>query len=343
MKTLKRIALTIALLAAGLSGLYAQAPGYHILDSLTLGGEGGWDYLLVDTSAERLYVSRGMRLQVVDLTKLSLIGEVPNTPGIHGVALVPSLTKAYTSNGRDSSATIFDMRTLKAMSVLKIQGRNPDAIVFDPLSNRVFTMNGGSDNTTAIDVSSDSIAGVIALQGKPEFAVTDGTGRIFVNLEDKSIVAEIDTRTLQVVRTWSISPGEEPSGLAMDRKNGRLFSGCANQLMVISDAKAGKVIATVPIGRGVDATAFDPETHLAFSSNGEGTLSVISEDSPGKFRVLENAVTRPGARTLALDEKTHRIYTVTARFGPAPAPTPDRPHARPAIIPGSQTLYVIGR
>ncbi len=331
------------LLVAAVPHVHAQATGYRILDSLTLGGEGGWDYLTVDTVAERLYVSRGMRAQIVDLTHLALIGEIPNTPGIHGIALVPSLGRGYTSNGRDSSVTIFDMKTLKSMSVLKIDGRNPDAILFDALSQRLFTFNGGSANATAIDVAADAISGMVPLGGKPEFAVDDGQGHIFVNLEDRSSLAEIDTRALRVVRTWPLAPGEEPTGLAIDRVKGRLFSGCSNRLMVISDIKAGKVITAVPIGEGVDGTAFDPATGLAFSSNGEGTLTVIREDAPGKFIEVDTVPTRRGARTLALDEKTHRMYTVSARFGPPPPPTPERPRPRPALISGSQTLYVIGR
>ncbi len=343
MKTMKQFVLIIALAVAGLRSVSAQASGYHIIDSLTLGGEGGWDYLTVDTTTERLYVSRGMRAQIVDLARLSLIGEIPNTPGIHGIALISALARGYTSNGRDSSVTIFDMKTLKSIGVLKINGRNPDAILFDAPSQRLFTFNGGSANATAIDIATDSIIGVIPLSGKPEFAVSDNRGFIYVNIEDRSSIAEIDPHALKVVRTWSIAPGEGPSGLAIDRENGRLYSACSNRLMTVSDIKAGKVIATVPIGAGVDGAAYDPVSRLAFSSNGEGTLTVIREESPGKFAVLDNAGTRRGARTLVLDEKTRRIYTVSAKFGPPPAPTGEQPRPRPALIPGSQTLYVIGR
>lgn len=344
MKRLLHAVFAGAFILMGWNSTSAQtASGYHIIDSLTLGGEGGWDYLTVDTTTERLYVSRGMRAQIVDLTRLSIVGEIPNTPGIHGVALTPALGRGYTSNGRDSSVTIFDLKTLKSLEVLKINGRNPDAILFDALSQRLFTFNGGSDNATAIDVAIDSVVGWIPLSGKPEFAVSDNRGFIYVNIEDRGSIAEIDPRTLKVTRTWSLAPGEEPSGLAIDRENGRLFSACANKLMAISDIKTGKVITTVPIGAGVDGAAYDPASRLAFSSNGEGTLTVIREASPGKFAVLDNLVTRRGARTCVLDEKTGRLYTVSARFGPTPAPTAGQPRPRPALISGSQTLYVIGR
>jgi DNA-binding beta-propeller fold protein YncE len=334
---------TGALMLMGWNGMYAQSSGYHIIDSLTLGGEGGWDYLTVDTTTERLYLSRGMRAQIIDLARLSIVGEVPNTPGIHGVALTPALNRGYTSNGRDSSVTIFDLRTLTTLEVLKIDGRNPDAILFDLPSQRLFTFNGGSANATVIDVATDSIVGLIPLGGKPEFAVSDNRRYIYVNIEDRSSIAEIDPRALKVTRTWSLAPGEEPSGLAIDRASGRLFSACANKLMVVSDITAGKVMATVPIGAGVDGAAYDPASRLVFSSNGEGTMTVVRETSPGRFTVVDNVVTRRGARTCVLDEKTGRMYTVSAKFGPPPAPTAEQPRPRPAMISGSQTLYVICR
>ncbi len=343
MEKFARLVLAAALVLVAGNSLFAQSPGYHIIDSLVLGGEGGWDYLTVDTTAERLYVSRGMRAQVVDLRHLSVVGELPNTPGIHGVALAPALNRGYSSNGRDSSVSIFDLKTFKRLGVIRVNGRNPDAILFDTPSQRLFTFNGGSANATAIDIGTDSVIGTIPLAGKPEFSVSENRGLIYVNIEDRSLIAEIDPRTLKVTRTWPLAPGEEPSGLAIDRENGRLFSVCGNKLMVISDIKAGKVITTVPIGAGVDGAAFDPASHLAFSSNGEGTMTVVKEESPAKFSVLENITTRRGARTLVLDERTGRIYTVAAKYGPPPAPTADQPHPRPVLVTGSQTLYVIGR
>ena len=335
---------------AGLAGLLLSAlpsygqhegSGYHVVDSVQLGGEGGWDYLIVDPEAQRVYVSRGMRVQVVDLSKLAVIGEIPETPGVHGIALVKSLGKGYTSNGRDSSVTVFDLATLKTLVKVRIDARNPDAIMYEPVTGRVFTFNGGSSSATALDAGSNTVAGQVPLGGKPEFAVADGKGLVYVNIEDKSEVVCFDAKSLTVLRRWSLAPGEEPSGLAIDRAHGVLFSGCGNRLMAVSDAASGKLMSTLPIGGGVDATAYDGSADLAFSSNGEGTLTVIHEESPSKFSVVENVPTRRGARTMALDEKTHRVYTVTAKFGPPPAPTADRPHPRPTIEPGSVTLYVL--
>jgi DNA-binding beta-propeller fold protein YncE len=317
--------------------------GYHIIDSIQVGGDGGWDYLIVDSDAQRAYLSHATCVTVVDLAKHAVAGEIPNTPGVHGIALVPARGKGYTSNGRDSSVTVFDPATLTTLARIKIQARNPDAILYDPSSDRLFTFNGGSASATAIDTKSDTVLGTISLPGKPEFAVTDLKGTIYVNIEDKSLVVGFDARTLKVLSTWSIAPGDEPSGLAIDREHGRLLSVCGNKLMVVLDMASGKVIATVPTGEGTDGAAFDPGPHIAFSSNGEGTLTVVREDAPEKYSSAGNIPTRRGARTVTVDPKTHRVYTVSARFGPAPAPTPERPRPRPPVEPGSFTLYVIGR
>ncbi len=324
-------------------GACAQGNGYHIVDSLVLGGEGAWDYLTVEPSSNRLFVSRGVRVQVVDLETNSLAGELPNTPGVHGIATAASLGKGFTSNGRDSSVGVFELKSLTPDATIHIGARNPDAILYDSFTRRVFTFNGGSGNATAIDAENNTVIGAVALGGKPEFAVTDGEGTIFVNIEDKSEMVAIDARSLKVMKRWSLAPGEEPSGLAIDRQHRRLFSGCRNRTLVISDAAAGKVLGTVPIGGGVDAVAFDPDSKLVFSSNGEGTITVIREESPSKFTVVANAITRRGARTMALDESTHRLYTVTAKFGPPPPATAERPHPRPTIEPGSVTLYTLSR
>ena len=316
------------------------APGYHIIDSVRLSGDTGWDYLTVDTSAERAYVSRGTRVQVVDLLRRTLIGEIAPTPGVHGIAIDQRGGKGYISNGRDSSVTVFDLKSLATLAVVRIGARNPDAIMFDPYTKRVFTFNGGSGNATALETSTGEIAGMVPLGGKPEFAVSDGEGHVYVNIEDKSQVVAFDPKTLKVIQTWSTAPGEEPSGLAIDRVHHMLYSGCSNKLMVVLDAKTGHVVSTVPIGEGVDATAYDHGTGLAFSSNGDGTLTVAGGEKPA---VLENAKTPRRARTMAVDEKTHLLYTVTARFGPVPAPTSEQPRPRPPIEPGSVTLYILGR
>ena len=317
----------------------SSTPGYHIVDSLRLGGDGGWDYLTVDPAAHRVYVSRGTHMQVVDTKTLTLIGDLPNTPGIHGIALVPALNKGYTSNGRDSSVTEVELTSLKFLRKIRIDARNPDAILYEPISRRIFTFNGGSGNVTAIDPAADNVVGTIPVGGKPEFCAYDGAGHVFVNIEDKSQLFEFDARNLTVVKSWSIAPGEEPSGLAIDRKNHRLFSVCRNKRMIISDYSAGTVSEEVPIGAGVDGAAFDSTLGLAFSSNGEGTVTVVGVGNDGKYSVLETVPTRRGARTCALDETNHRLYTVTAEFEPAPEGSSGRPHMKP----GTATLYVIGQ
>lgn len=325
------------------SSAQTKAPAsYHVVSRFKLGGEGGWDYLTFDAKSGRLFISRSTHVMVVDAEKGTVLGDIPGTEGVHGIALVEELGKGYTSNGRTSSVTVFDLKTLKVLNQIPV-GKNPDAIIYDPASKRVFTMNGASNDTTAIDVKTDTTVGTIPLDGRPESAVSDERGHVFVNLEDKSAVVEFDPSKLSVLARWPVAPGEEPSGLAIDRKHARLFSTGANKTLVILDASTGKVVTTLPIGGGVDGAVFDPDTSLAFISNGEGTLTVIREDSPDKFTVVENVTTQRGARTLALDTKTHRVFLVTAEFGPPPAPTPERPRPRPSIVPGSFTLLVVGR
>jgi hypothetical protein len=280
---------------------------------------------------------------VIDLTRKTIVGEIAPTMGVHGIALVPSAGKGYTSNGRDSTVTVFKLASLTPVTTLKIQARNPDAILYEPVSRRVFTFNGGSKNATAIDVMSDSVVGTVALTGKPEFAVHDGHGRVYVNIEDKSELTVFDARTLTVLHIWPLSPAEEPSGLAIDRLHKRLFSVGGNRRMVVLDSETGKVVGDVPIGDGVDGAAYDPGTRCAISSNGEGTMTVVGQEPDGKYVVAGTAATRRSARTLVLDEKTGRIYTVAARFGPTPPPTPERPRPRPPIEPGSVTLYILAR
>jgi YVTN family beta-propeller protein len=316
--------------------------GYHLARKVTLGGEGGWDYLTLEAKARRLYISRSSHVMVLDADSGQMVGDIPNTAGVHGIAVVSELNRGFTSNGRDSTVTVFDLKTLRVLKQISV-GKNPDAIIYDPASKRIFTFNGTSRDATVIDAKSETIVGAMPLDGRPEFAVSDGKGRVYVNLEDKSVVAALDSRRLTVEARWPLAPGEEPTGIAMDRQHRRLFVGCANRLMVVMNADNGQIITSLPIGSGVDATAFDSEMNLAFSSNGDGTLTVIHEDSPGKFRVIQDVVTQKGARTMALDSKTHRIYLVTAAFGPPPAPTPERPRPRPSLVPGSFTLLVVSR
>jgi DNA-binding beta-propeller fold protein YncE len=316
--------------------------GYHLTKKITLGGEGGWDYLTLDANARRLYISRSSHVIVLDADSGKIVGDIPNTAGVHGIALVSELNRGFTSNGRASTVTVFDLRTLRVLNQIPV-GKNPDAIIYDPASKRIFTFNGASRDVTAIDPKSETIVSTVPLDSRPEFAVPDGKGHVYVNMEDKSMVAELDSLKLTVEARWPLAPGERPTGIAMDRQHRRLFVGCANKLMVIMNADNGHVISTLPIGSGVDATAFDEETSLAFSSNGDGSLTVIHEDSPDRFSVIENVATQKGARTMALDPKNHSIYLVTAEFGPPPSPTPDKPHPRPSIVPGSFILLVVSR
>lgn len=316
--------------------------GYHVAKKVVLGGDGGWDFLTLDGSGHRLFISRSTHVIVVDADSGKVVGDIPNTTGVHGIALVPEVNKGFTSNGRDSSVTIFDLKTLNVLGQVRV-GQNPDDIFYDAASKRVFTLNGGTHDATVIDPASGKVVGGLKFNGRPEFAVSDGEGHFYVDLEDSSKIVTFDSHTLSIGTTWPLAPGEEPTGMALDKVHHRLFVGCANKLMVIMDADSGRVITTVPIGSGVDAIAFDPETGLIFSSNGEGTLTVVHADAADKYSVVDNVPTQRGARTMALDPKTHRIYLVTADFGPAPAPTTDHPHPRPSIVPNSFVLLTVAK
>ncbi|HKM89941.1 MAG TPA: YncE family protein [Candidatus Acidoferrales bacterium] len=318
--------------------------GYHLKKKIKVGGEGGWDYLMIDSATRRLFISRGTHVMVVDVDSDKVVADIPDTPGVHGIALAPKLNRGFVSNGRGNNVTIFDLKTLATLGHAPA-GQNPDAIIYDPASERAFAMNGRSGDVTAIDGATGNVAGTIAVGGKLEFAAADGKGRIYVNVEDKSEIAEIDSKKLSVIARWPMAPCEEPSGLAMDTKHRRLFAGCSNQMMAVIDADSGKVLATPPIGAGVDADAFDPGTEFAFAScgGGDGELTVVHEDSKEKFSVVENVPTQRGARTMALDPKSHEVYLVTAEFGPRPEPTKDNPRPRPPMLPDSFVVLVFAR
>ena len=339
-----RLTLSIFVLNLLLAGFASAAsgPGYHVIKTYNLGGDGGWDYLVADPETHRLYISRGTHVIVIDAETGKSVGDIADTPGVHGIALAPELGRGFTSNGREGTVSIVDIKTLATSNKVKA-GENPDAIVYDPATKRVFTFNGRSHDSTAIDAASGKVLGTIKLDGKPEFAASDGKGEVFVNIEDKSELTAIDANKLEVKNTWPLAPCTEPSGLAMDREHRRLFAGCDNKMMAVVDADTGKVLATPAIGEGVDATRYDPGTGLAFASCGEGVLTVIKEQSPDKFAVAENVPTRQGARTMALDTSTHKVYTVTAKFGPPPAPTADNPHPRRSIVPGSFVVLVLSQ
>ena len=336
---MKRSSVFITCLLIFLSGinLFGQntKSEYAILNKIHLPGEGGWDYLSVDEAGSRLFVSHGSVVQVVDLKTGQLAGTVNETPGVHGIALAPDLNKAFISVGRNASVKVIDMKTLAVLADVKVTGENPDAIMYDQFSKRVFVFNGRTSNATVIDATTNQVAGTIALEGKPEFPVSDGNGNIFVNIEDKSIISVIDAKTMKVLKSWPIAPGEEASGLALDNETHRLFAVCGNKLMVVVDATDGHVVANLPIGDGCDGVKFDPELKRAVSSNGEGTMTVVQEVNKDSFKVLETITTMAGARTLALDTKSHHIYAPTAEFNPAPAATAAEPRPRRTAKPDS--------
>ena len=340
----KRLPILLFLMMAFVLATQAAppAPQYEVKQKFTLGGDGGWDYLTYDPAGKRLFISRGTRVMVVDPAKGSVIGEIPNTPGIHGIALAQDLNKGFTSNGRENSVTVFDLKTLKETDRIKIEGENPDAILYDPASKRIFTFNGRSKNATVIDATNNKVVGTVPLDGKPEFGVADGKGMVFVNIEDKGELTSIDARKAAVLNTWPITGCEEPSGLAMDQKNRRLFPVCGNKVMAVVNADNGKVVTTIPIGQGVDAAGFDPSTNLAFASNGDGTLTVVHEDSADKYSVVSNAPTQRSARTMALDTSNHDVYTVAADFDEAP-PAEGQTRPRRTMKPGTFTLLVVGK
>jgi DNA-binding beta-propeller fold protein YncE len=319
----------------------AVAHPYHVLRTFDVGGEGGWDYLTMDSDGHRLFVSRSTHVMVIDTETGKVVGDIPDTEGVHGIALAPEFNRGFTSNGRAGTATIFDLKTLAVIGSVKT-GQNPDAILYDPATKRVFTFNGASKDATAIDAATGKVAGTIPLEGKPESGASDGQGHVFVNLEDKSEVVSIDPKELKVIAHWPLAPGKQPSGMAIDLKNHRLFVGCGgSQTMAVVDFDSGKVLAALPTGKGVDANGFDPGTACAFSSNGDGTLTVVHEDDPSKFTVAENATTAPRAKTMTLDPKTHLIYLGAAKYEAAAQDSGGR-RARPKMIAGSFQILVVG-
>jgi len=327
----------VILIAMCCSVAASGAPAYHVSREVPLSGDDGWDYLTADAAAGRLYVTHGTKVQVLKSSDMSTIGEIPDTPGVHGIALAPDLERGYISAGRADSIVVFDLRTLTRLQEIKTTGANPDAILYDPNTHRVFTFNGRGRNATVVDARDNSVIATIDLNAKPEFAVTDLAGSIYVNLEDASSIAAIDAASHTVRATWKLPACEEPTGLAMDRKHWRLFSVCSNKVMDVVDAKSGNVVATVPIGGRVDGVAFDPGAQLAFVSGGDGTMTVVHEDTADKFSVVQTVPTRIGARTVTLDEKTHRVYTVTAKY----LPTEESAAGRPKIAPGTFSVLVM--
>ena len=315
----------------------AVAQNYTITHTFKLGGDGGWDYLALDTASHGLFIARQDRVMVVDPENGKPIAVIPGLNRAHGIAFAYAQGHGFATSGADSTVTMFDLKTLKVLKRTKA-AIDDDAVLFDPATGHIFTMNGDAKSSSVIDAKTGDLIGSIDLGGGPEFGVSAGDGKLYINIEDASEVVEVDAAAMKVTRRWSIKPCESPSGLAIDRVHHRLFSGCRNGTMGISDAQAGKLITTVPIGRGVDACRFDEGTGLAFASNGDGTLTVIHEDSPDTYTVVGNVHTMRGARTMELDPVTHRLFTVSAEFGPVPAG-----QRRPPVLPGTFSLLELDR
>lgn len=315
----------------------AVAQNYTITHTYKLGGDGGWDYLALDTASHHLFIARQDRVMVVDPENGNPIAVIPGLNRAHGIAFAYAEGHGFATSGADSTVTMFDLKTLKVLKRTKA-AIDDDAVLFDPATGHIFTMNGDAKSSSVIDARTGDLIGNIDLGGGPEFGVSAGDGKLYINIEDASEVVEVDAAAMKVTRRWSIKPCESPSGLAIDRVHHRLFSGCRNGTMGISDAQAGKLVTTVPIGRGVDACRFDEGTGLAFASNGDGTLTVVHQDSPDKYTVVGNVTTMRGARTMELDPVSHRLFTVSAEFGPLPAG-----QRRPPVVPGTFSLLELDR
>ncbi len=321
---------------------FCQAPKFHVEKTWTIGGDGGWDYLEADPAAHRLYVARGNRVQVVDTTSGKLIAEMGGMGGVHGVALNSNGKYGYISDGKAGMIRVFDRATLKVTASVPAE-KNPDAIIFDPVTMRVFAFNGRSNSATVLDTRTNRVLRTIALPGKPEFAQPDGTGNVYVNIEDKNQVVRIDAKKMTTTATWPIAPCDSPSGLDIDTANHRVFSVCDNKVMIVLNDRNGHVVATPAIGNGPDSTRYDAQRKLVFSPNGEdGTMTVVRQNSPDSYTSVETVTTQKGARTMALNRTTGTIYLATAKFGPAPAATAANPHPRPAILPNTFVILVVG-
>jgi YVTN family beta-propeller protein len=334
---------SVAAITASAANPAAANPELTVQQRWKLGGEGGWDYLSLDSSGQRLFVSRGSRVDVVSTQTGKIVGTIPDTNGVHGIAIAEDLRRGYTSNGKGDSVTAFDLDSLKTITEAKVSGHNPDAILYEPTAKHVFTFNGKSKDVTVLDAASLQIVATIPVPDKPEFAASDGTGHIYVNIEsEKGQMVVIDSHALSVQHTWPLPGCASPSGLAIDRTHHRLFSVCDGKIMVVTDGLTGKQVARVAIGEQPDAAAFDPQRGLVFSSNGDGTLTTVRQESPDHYRVISSLATQRGARTMALDPVTGKVYLVTAEFGPTPPASADQPHPRPSQVADTFTVLVVG-
>ena len=333
---------TAAVAASTAENAPLPAPDYRVSRSWPLGGSGGWDYLALEASGARLFISRGDRVDVVETVSGKPVGSIAHTSGVHGIAFAPALSRGFTSNGRSDTVSVFELDSLRVIQEVPVSGKKPDAIVYEPRYNRLITANGGSANLSVLDAGTLQVAATVALPGPPEFMATDAAGMVYVNIEtDAGKLAVVDAKSLTVKATWPLPGCQNPTGLALDVSHHRLFSVCANQVMAVTDSVSGRQVARVVIGSGPDAAVFDSDLGLVFSSNGQdGTLTVIQEESPDAYRVVATVTTEVSARTMALDPATHRIFLAAAKLGPAPPATEEQPHPRPSIEPGSFTILV---
>lgn len=336
--------LVAALGATALAALPVPGNAWHVTHRYRIGGSGGWDYLALDQAAQRLYVSRSDRVIVLDAKTGRQVGEIDGLSGVHGVAFAAALHRGFISNGRADTVTIFDPATLEVEQTVTVGAHDPDTILYEPFSHRVFTFNGDSNNASVIDAASGKLLGHIALPGSPEFAVSDGHGHVFDNIESTNELVEIDPVAMKVTAVWPLKDCRHPSGLAIDAAHHRLFPVCQNRVMAVTDSTNGNAIASVPIGEGPDAAQFDAKHGLVFSSNGRsGTLTVVHEENPNHYRVLANVPTQKSARTMALDQATGQVFLSAAEVGPRPKPTAADPHPRRTVQPGSFTILEVGR
>lgn len=331
----------VVILLMGFGFTNCNSQTFKVAKKINIAGNDGWDYLAVDEINQHLFVSHGSVVNVIDLKSNILITTIPDTKGVHGIAVANDLNKAFISNGKDNSVSIINLETFELMEKVAIQGKNPDAILYDAFSKKIFTYNGKSNDATVLDAISNKELKSIALDGKPEFSVTNNKGLVYVNIEDKNEIKTIDATTLEVTNTWSIAPGDEPTGLAIDLETNRLFSVCGNNKMVVVDALNGKIMKTIAIGEGCDGVAFNPKNNLIFCSNGEGSITVVKEKNASSFSLQETIKTQKGARTIALNKITNQLYLSTANFGEKPKPTLDNPNPRASIIPNTFAVLVI--
>jgi YVTN family beta-propeller protein len=315
---------------------------YHFVKEIPIGGEGGWDILTIDSNAQRLYLSHATKVVVVDLSKNAVVGEIADTPGVHGFLAVPEVQRGFSSNGKENKASVVDLKTLRTISKVDT-GESPDALVYESKRGEVYIFNHRGNSVTIIDAKTSNVVATVSLGGGPEFAAIDSAAnRVYVNIEDKSEVVAIDTTKHEVVAHWPLAPGEEPSGIAFDAAHHRLFSTCHNKMMTMLDTQSGKVVGTTAIGTGVDGAAFDDATQLVFASCGEGVTNIVKEETPEKLRSVQTLKTERGARTMALDPKTHRIYLPSAQYQPPPSPSPGASPGRPSVVPNTLKLLVYG-